>query len=72
MKPRILKIKAWLNLVEPDYDGFVGHIKAWEAAGVPFGAKQLEEISEKYGTPIPYLNRGEVNFDVDVKHFIKK
>lgn len=38
---------------KPDYEGFGKHIRAWDEVGAPYGTKELMEIAELYGTPIP-------------------
>lgn len=36
-----------------DYKGFGEHLQEWDAIGVPYGTKELLELAEKYGTPVP-------------------
>ena len=38
--------------MEPDYKGFVLHIREWDAHGIPWGSRELVELAKKYNTPI--------------------
>ena len=72
MKRRILKVKAWLKLGKPDYEGFASEIEAFEKHDIPYGTRQLIILSERYNIPVPRLERGELVFNVETKDFIKK
>jgi len=37
----------------PDYEGFVTHLREWEAKGIPWGHNDLVELAKKYNTPVP-------------------
>lgn len=38
---------------EPDFEGFVKHVKMWDAAGMSYGKSDLTELAKIYNTPLP-------------------
>ena len=71
MKSKILKVRDWLKFQEPDYDGFVNHVKSWEKLGISYGTKELAELSKSYNTPVLYFVRDTMNIDVNIEQLIK-
>ena len=38
---------------EPDYEGFVLHVREWVERGYPYSSSDLAKLAEEYHTPNP-------------------
>ena len=43
---KILKVREWLKFRNPDYEGFVEHVKIWDKEGIPYGSKDLIKLAK--------------------------
>jgi len=67
MNYNILKVKEWLKFKNPDFDGFIDHLKVWDKEGIPYGFIDLVKLAKNYGTPIPKQVNGEMVIDIVLK-----
>jgi hypothetical protein len=69
---KILKVREWLKFEKPDYEGFVEHVRIWDEEGIPYGSKDLIRLAKNYGTPVPYMQDGELVIDINISDLFNK
>ena len=67
---KLLKFKNWLSL-QPNYEGFMKHLKAWEQEGLNHGCMDLIKLAESYNCPIPKFSDGKMVFNYKPKTSIE-
>lgn len=58
----ISKVKDWLKFRQPDYDGFLAHVKAWDKDGIPYGFNDLIRIALAYNIESPTIINNKLTF----------